>query len=213
MRLLSSEAEVDSRLIRTGQAYKNKGNIERLAEAALDLGNTKIFIDDTSGVQIGEIKNKCRRIKSSKGKLDLIVIDYLQLMDFGGVDKDSKKPENRQQEIATLTRMLKQLARDMECPVLVLSQMTREVDKRSNKVPVLSDLRESGAIEQDADMVMFIYKEAEKNDGEGPDVNLTRTLFIAKHRNGETGPITLRWLQEYTKFAHYDQQADILANL
>jgi replicative DNA helicase len=96
---------------------------------------------------------------------------------------------------------------------MVLSQLSREIEKRNNKEPILADLRESGAIEQDADLVMFIYQEADRGDGEGPDTNLTRKLSVAKHRNGETGLITLRWLKEYTKFAHYDPDADFLVNI
>jgi len=210
MRLLSTQAEVDSRLIRNGQAYKDSAKAAKLGEAARELKETKIIIDDTSQIQVSEIKNKCRRVKTKEGKLDLVIIDYLQLMDFGGSGKTSARPENRQQEIATLTRMLKQLARDMDCPVIVLSQLSRDIERRGNKEPMLADLRESGAIEQDADLVMFIYQEASKENGEGPDVNLTRQLSLAKHRNGETGLITLRWLAEFTKFAHYDPEADIL---
>jgi len=213
LRLFSVQAEIDSKLIRNGQAIKDTAKAAKLGEAAQDIAGTKIFIDDTPAVQITEIKNKCRRLKSKEGRLDLVVVDYLQLMDFGGSGKASSKPENRQQEIATLTRMLKQLARDLECPVLVLSQLSREVAKRSNQKPVLSDLRESGAIEQDADIVMFIYQEHDKGDGSGPDVNLTRQLSIAKHRNGETGNITLRWLGQFTKFVNYDASADWLVNI
>jgi len=213
LRLLSSQAEVDNQLLRKGQAYKDTAKAAKLGEAAQELGETKIYIDDTSAIQISEIKNKCRRVKTKEGKLDLVIIDYLQLMDFGGSGKTSSRPENRQQEIATLTRMLKQLARDMHSPVLVLSQLSRDIERRTNKDPVLADLRESGAIEQDADLVMFIYKREDKEDGEGPDVNLTRQLSLAKHRNGETGLITLRWLKEYTKFAHYDPGVDVFANL
>ena len=212
-RLLSVHSMVEHTLIRNGQAIKDTAKASRIGEAAQELAGTKIVIDDTSSISIGEIKNKCRRLKSKEGKLDLVVVDYLQLMDFGGSGKASSRPENRQQEIATLTRMLKQLARDIDCPVLVLSQLSRAVEQRGSHVPVLADLRESGAIEQDADIVMFIYQEANKDDGEGPDVNLTRKLFVAKHRNGETGSITLRWMGEYTKFSHYNRDADWLANV
>jgi len=213
MRLLSTQAEVDSKLIRNGQAYKDSAKSAKLGEAAQELKDTRLIVDDTSAIQISEIKNKCRRVKTKEGKLDLIVIDYLQLMDFGGSGKASSRPENRQQEIATLTRMLKQLARDMECPVLVLSQLSRDIERRSNKEPVLADLRESGAIEQDADIVMFIYQEAESNDGEGPLRDSTRQLSIAKHRSGETGLITLRWQGEFTKFSPYNPEDDVFSNI
>ena len=211
-RLLSTHAEVDSKLIRNGQAIKDTEKANRIGEAARELAGTKIVIDDTPAIQISEIKNKCRRLKNSEDKLDLVIVDYLQLMDFGGSGKSSSRPENRQQEIATLTRMFKLLARDIDCPVLILSQLSRAVEQRGSNAPVLADLRESGAIEQDADIVMFIYQEKDRDDGEGPDVNLTRQLSIAKHRNGETGLVTLRWLGQYTKFANYDREADWLVS-
>ena len=212
-RLLSTQAEIDSKLIRNGQAIKDTTKAARIGEAAQELAGTKIIIDDTPAIQISEIKNKCRRLKSKEGKLDLVIVDYLQLMDFGGSGKASSRPENRQQEIATLTRMLKQLARDIDCPVLVLSQLSRAVEQRGSHIPVLADLRESGAIEQDADLVMFIYQEADRGDGEGPDVNLTRKLSVAKHRNGETGLITLDWRGEYTRFSPYNPSDDWLVGI
>lgn len=211
-RLLSTQAEIDSKLIRSGQGIKNTATAKKLGKAANVLADTKIVIDDTSSIQIGEIKNKCRRLMAKEGQLDLVVVDYLQLMDFGGSGKASSRPENRQQEIATLTRMLKQLARDIDCPVLVLSQLSRAVEQRGSHIPVLADLRESGAIEQDADIVMFIYQEPERDDGTGPDVNLTRQLSVAKHRNGETGTITMQWLGQYTKFANYNPANDWLVS-
>ncbi|MDR3365243.1 MAG: replicative DNA helicase [Clostridiales Family XIII bacterium] len=212
-RLLSSHAEIDSMLIRSGRAVRDKNKAAKLGEAADELGKAKIVIDDTSAIQISEIKNKCRRLKAKESRLDLVVVDYLQLMDFGGSGKASARPENRQQEIATLSRMLKQLARDIDCPVLVLSQLSRAVEQRGGHRPVLADLRESGAIEQDADIVMFIYQDEDRGDGDGPDVNLTRQLSIAKHRNGETAVLTLRWLGAFTKFGNYDASADWLVNM
>ena len=213
IRLLSTTAGVDSKLIRNGQAYKNTSKAAKLGEAAQDLKETRIIIDDTSAIQISEIKNKCRRVKTKEGKLDLVIIDYLQLMDFGGSGKSSARPENRQQEISTLTRMLKQLARDMDCPVLVLSQLSRDIEKRTNKEPILADLRESGAIEQDADLVMFIYQEPDRGDGEGPLRDSTRQLSVAKHRNGETGLITLGWQGEFTRFSPYNREDDVFSNI
>jgi len=213
LRMLSSHAEVEAKLIKNGQAVKDSEKMTSLGNAAQELAETRIFVDETPGIQIGEIKNKCRRLQNKEGRLDLVIVDYLQLMDFGGNGKASSRPENRQQEIATLTRMLKQLARALECPVIVLSQLSREIEKRGGHRPVLADLRESGAIEQDADIVMFIYQEAENREGTGPDVNLTRQLSIAKHRNGETGLITVRWLGQYTKFFNYDESADWLVNV
>jgi len=211
-RLLSTHAEINSILLKNGQAVKDAAKAAKIGEAVKDLAETRIFIDDTSTIQISEIKNKCRRLESKEGKLDLIIVDYLQLMDFGGSGKTSSRPENRQQEIATLTRMLKQLAREMKCPVLVLSQLSRETEKRRSPVPILADLRESGAIEQDADVVIFIYQREDK-DGNGPDADNTRELYIAKHRNGETDTFTVRWLGQFTKFANYDRSADWLTNV
>jgi replicative DNA helicase len=214
MRLLSAEAMIPSDELRSGKVYHDKDKVEKLAEAQQALSETTINIDSTSGIQISEIRNKCRRMKAKEGRLDLVIVDYLQLMDFGGNGKNSSRPENRQQEIATLSRMLKQLAREMECPFIVLSQLSRAVEQRGGHKPNLSDLRESGAIEQDADIVMFIYQEDEKGENESrPDPHLTRQLLIAKHRNGETGLITLQWLGTFTKFAHYNFAEDPLSVL
>ena len=213
-RMLSTHAGIELTQLRNGHAIKDAEKAARLAEVAQELAETKVFIDDTSSIQIAEIRNKCRRVKiNNDHKLDLIVVDYLQLMDIGSSAKTSSRPENRQQEISTLTRMLKQLARDMDCPVLVLSQLSREVERRSGNKPVLSDLRDSGAIEQDADVVMFIYKEESREDGSGPDTDKTRQISIAKNRNGEIGDVILRWDGAYTRFSHYDPQADWLVNV
>ena len=210
MRMLSVQAMIPSDELRSGRVLNEKGKISKIAEAQKELSERTINIDSTSGIQIGEIRNKCRRMMKDTG-LDLVVIDYLQLMDIGGNAKNSSRPENRQQEIATLSRMLKQLARELKCPFLVLSQLSRAVEQRGGHKPNLSDLRESGAIEQDADIVMFIYKEEAKADGEShPDPESTRKLYIAKNRNGETGLITLQWLGQFTKFAHYDPSQDPL---
>jgi replicative DNA helicase len=207
-RVLSTEAQVDSKEIRNGRAYRDAEKFDRIVEASVRLSEASLFIDDKSGISIAEIKNKCRRQKQKSG-LDLIVVDYLQLMDFGVIGRAAGRPENRQQEVATLSRMLKQLAREMECPVLVLSQLSREIEKGSQRNPRLSDLRESGAIEQDADIVMFIHG-VEKKDGEsGPDPEETKMLTVAKHRNGETGSIILRWVGKYTKFGTYNEEDDI----
>jgi len=213
LRMLSTQSEVEAKYIKNGQIINDSAKMTSIGLAAEKLAETRIFIDETPAISLGEMKNKCRRLQNKEGRLDLVIVDYLQLMDFGGSGKSSSRPENRQQEISTFTRMLKQLARNLKCPVLVLSQLSREVEKRGGHKPVLADLRESGAIEQDADLVMFIYQDSERPDGGGPDVNLTRQLFIAKHRNGETGVITLRWMQEYTKFIHYDESADWLVNV
>ena len=213
-RMLSTMTGIKLKDIRTGQAIKDTEKATLLGEAAQELAGTKIYIDDTSAIQISEIRNKCRRVQSSNnGKLDLVVVDYLQLMDIGSSMKTTAKLENRTNEIATLTRKLKQLARDMNCPVLILSQLSRLVERRSGNEPVLSDLRDSGAIEQDADVVMFIYKEEDREDGSGPDTDKTRVISIAKNRNGEIDRVTLRWDGEFTRFANYDPKADWLVNM
>ncbi|MDR1953137.1 MAG: replicative DNA helicase [Clostridiales Family XIII bacterium] len=200
-RLLSSEARVELSRIRDGSAYNDKDDMERILEAVERLSDAKInIVDGTSGISVNEIKNKCRRLKSKDG-LDLIVVDYLQLMDLSGTARTDSRPENRQQEIATLSRTLKQLAGEMDCPLLVLSQLSRAVESRGEHKPVLSDLRESGAIEQDADIVMFIYKE--KSHDEDDDADNLRQLLIEKHRNGETGNIRLVWLGKYTRFGDF----------
>ena len=155
------------------------------------LSKINIYIDDTAGISLMEMKAKCRRLKIEKG-LDLILVDYLQLMQLNGYT------ESRQQEISAISRGLKGLAKEMECPVIALSQLSRAPELRSDHRPILSDLRESGAIEQDADVVMFLYRD-EYYDNESEKKNIGE-LIIAKHRNGPTGTVELVWKGEYTKF-------------
>lgn len=189
-RMLSMESRIEIQKLKTG-------NLERQdwdqIHIALDtLSKTNIYIDDTPGITPMEIKNKCRRLKAEKG-LDLVVIDYLQLMTFEG------KSENRQQEITAISRYLKQLAREMDCPVLVLSQLSRAPEQRSDHRPILSDLRESGAIEQDADIVMFLYRDEYYFPDTTEKPNICE-VNIAKHRSGPTGTVELTWLGKYTRF-------------
>ncbi|MDR1573178.1 MAG: replicative DNA helicase [Clostridiales Family XIII bacterium] len=194
-RFLSLESHVEITRLRDGKL--NDDEWERIEEAMDVLQRTSIFIDDTPGIPVLEIKNKARRLKAEHG-LDLIIVDYLQLMSEGG------RVENRNQEISVISRMLKQLAREMECPVIVLSQLSREVEKRKDKMPVMSDLRDSGAIEQDADLILFLHREDYYGDGaDAPDATQSNVCkaIIAKHRNGETGVIELSWIGRYTKFA------------
>lgn len=193
-RLLSIRSKVGLKKIKDGSVFNNTEEFNRLTETIGELGNTNIAINDTSGISIAEIKNKCRRLQASKG-LDLIIIDYLQLMDLG-----EKRVENRTQEVSALTRRVKGLARELDCPVILLSQLSREIEKRKGSAPQLSDLRESGSIEQDADIVLFLSK---KMDGEYEEEGI-RTLTIAKHRNGETGMVDLAWKGEYTQFGNLD---------
>ena len=189
-RMLSMESRIEIQKLKTG-------NLERAdwdqIHIALDtLSRTSIYIDDTPGITPMEIKNKCRRLKAEKG-LDLVVIDYLQLMTFEG------RTESRQQEITAISRFLKQLAREMDCPVLVLSQLSRAPEQRADHRPILSDLRESGSIEQDADIVMFLYRDEYYNPDTTDKPNICE-VNVAKQRSGPTGSIELTWLGKYTRF-------------
>ncbi len=189
-RLIAMQARVESeKLKRGGLELKDW---DRINVALNELNGTKIVIDDTPGISVMEMRNKCRRLKAEQG-LDLIVVDYLQLMTFDG------RADNRQQEISALSRHLKLLAREMECPVIVLSQLSRAPELRQDKRPMLSDLRESGSIEQDADIVMFLYRDDYYNEAtEKPGVC---EVNIAKHRSGPTDRIELTWVARYTKFS------------
>jgi replicative DNA helicase len=193
-RMLSAESHIEIQKIRTGNL--NEDEWPRLAKAMGPLAQSKIFIDDTPGISVMEIKGKCRRLKVDHG-LDLILIDYLQLMSGEG------KSENRQQEISNISRALKGLAREMDCPVVALSQLSRAPEVRGDHRPILSDLRESGAIEQDADVVMFLYRDEYYNpDTEKKNIG---EVIIAKQRNGATGIIELAWLGQFTKFANLEK--------
>ena len=190
-RLLSIESNVELSKIKSGDLSRD--DWESLNIGIDRLANTNIYIDDTPGISSLEMKNKCRRLKAEKG-LDLIIVDYLQLMTSDG------RSEGRQQEVSTLSRQLKQLAREMDCPTIVLSQLSRAVEQRQDHKPQLSDLRESGAIEQDADVVMFLYRDEYYNP-ESTEKPNTCEIIIAKQRNGPTGSVDLTWLGKYTKFA------------
>ncbi len=196
-RLLSMESHVDSQHIRTGNLSDLEW--ENLIESANVVGNSKLIIDDTPGISIAELRSKCRKYKMEFG-LDVVMIDYLQLM-TGGTGKSS---ESRQQEISEISRSLKALARELNVPVIALSQLSRAVEQRPEHRPMLSDLRESGAIEQDADMVMFIYRDDYYNkDTEKKGV---AEIIIAKQRHGPIGTVELLWLPEYTKFANLERE-------
>lgn len=189
-RLISMEARVEADKIKKGNLDIN--DWKNINYALNELNKTKIVIDDTPGISVMEMRNKCRRLKAEQG-LDLIVVDYLQLMTFDG------RAESRQQEIAALSRNLKLLAREMNCPVIVLSQLSRKPEERQDKRPLLSDLRESGSIEQDADIVIFLYRDDYYNDNsEKPGVC---EVNIAKHRSGELAKIDLTWVAKITKFS------------
>ena len=195
-RLLSMNSKINAQSIRTGNLKPNEWG--ELVESARILGESTLIIDDTPGISVREMRSKCRKLKMEKG-LGFIIVDYLQLMTAGG-----KGSESRQQEISEISRSLKALAREIECPVLALSQLSRDVEKRANKRPQLSDLRESGAIEQDADVVMFIYRDEYYNK-ESPDKGKAEVI-IGKQRNGPTGTITLGAQLEYTRFTNLQRE-------
>lgn len=194
-RILSMNSKVDSQAIRSGEL--NDEDWAKLMESARNVGESGLIIDDTPGISITELRSKCRKFKLEHN-LGLIIIDYLQLMSGG------KKSESRQQEISEISRSLKALAREVNCPVIALSQLSRAVEQRPDKRPMLSDLRESGAIEQDADVVMFIYRDDYYNhDSEDAGVS---EIIIGKQRNGPTGTVKLAWLSQFTKFANLERQ-------
>lgn len=200
-RMLASEAMVNSRKIQTGfLPREDKGKLlaglERLMES-------KLFVDDTPGITLAEMRAKARRLKQQEGRLDLIVIDYLQLM-TGSTGGNQKKFENRTQEVSAVSRGLKALAKEMRVPVVALSQLSRGSEQRTgDKKPLLSDLRESGSIEQDADVVCFIHRE-EYYDRENEDLKGKAEIIIAKQRNGPTGSVQLAYLADYTRFENLD---------
>ena len=196
-RLFSLESQVDAQSLRTGNMKDS--DWEKLIEGAGVIGKSKLIIDDTPGISISELRSKCRKYKLEHG-LDIIIIDYLQLM-TGSVGRSS---ESRQQEISEISRALKGLARELNVPVIALSQLSRAVESRPDKRPMLSDLRESGAIEQDADVVMFIYRDEYYN--KDSEFKKQAEIIIAKQRNGPVGTVNLAWLGEYTKFANLSRQ-------
>ena len=191
-RMLCSEASLDSQKARVGELTNEEWN--RLIGMGEIIGKAPIYIDDTAGIQINELRSKARRLKSQHG-LDLIIIDYLQLMQ-GSNTKNSG--DNRQAEIAEISRSLKALARELNVPIIALSQLSRSVENRQVKKPMLSDLRESGSLEQDADIVMFLYRE-DYYDPQTTNQNITEVI-IAKHRNGPVDTVKLYFKKEYTRF-------------
>ena len=198
-RMFSLESQVDAQAIRTGNMKDS--DWEKLIEGAGIIGRSRLIIDDTPGISISELRSKCRKYKLEHG-LDIIIIDYLQLM-TGGVGRSQ---ESRQQEVSEISRSLKGLARELNVPVVTLSQLSRAVESRPDKRPMLSDLRESGAIEQDADVVMFIYRDEYYN--KDSEFKKQAEIIIAKQRNGPVGTVNLAWLGEYTKFANLSRQEE-----
>jgi replicative DNA helicase len=191
-RMMCSEAKVESQSLRTGKLKPE--DWPRLTAACDKLMKAPIWVDDTGSITMMEIRSKARRLKSREPTLGLIIVDYLQLMTSGG------NSENRVQEVSQISRQLKILARDLEVPILALSQLSRAVEQRHDKRPILSDLRESGSIEQDADLVAFIYRDEYYNGDESPDQGLAEVI-LAKHRNGPTGTEKLSFLKRHAKFA------------
>lgn len=191
-RIISMESMVDSSKLRTG----NLGDDDwtRLIDVMSAISNYKVFIDDTAAITLFEVMSKCRRLKIEQG-LDLIVIDYLQLM------SDGTSSSNRQQEISNISRGLKALAREMDCPVIALSQLSRAPELRNDHRPIMSDLRESGAIEQDADVVLMLYRDEYYYKEESEKKGIT-DVIIAKQRNGPVGTVELAWIGQFTKFGN-----------
>ena len=197
-RILCSEAMVDSNKVRTGMLEDE--DWAKLASKIGPLSETGIFIDDTPGISITEIRAKCRELKLEKN-IGLVVIDYLQL-----IQGSNRRNGSREQEIAEISRSLKILAKELNVPVIALSQLSRAVEQRPDHKPMMSDLRESGSIEQDADIVMFLYRE----DYYNPDTERKNIaeVIIGKNRSGSTGSVDLGWLGSYTKFVNLEKRFD-----
>ena len=191
-RLMCSEARVESQKLRTGRLSQD--DWQRLVGVCDQLSRAPIFVDDTGSITMMEIRSKARRLKSKHPDLAMIIVDYLQLMTSGST------VENRVQEVSQISRSLKLLARDLDLPIVALSQLSRAVEQRHDKRPILSDLRESGSIEQDADLVIFLYRD-EYYSGEDSDQQGLAEVAVAKHRNGPTGTIKLSFLKRYAKFS------------
>ncbi len=194
-RLVSMETHIDAQKLKTGRLSDDEWT--ELIEGSSQLAKSKLIIDDTPAISVSEMRTKCRKIQLDNPDLSLIIVDYLQLMTV------NKKSESKQQEVSDISRSLKALARELNVPVITLSQLSRQVESRKPPRPMLSDLRESGAIEQDADVVMFIYRDEyynEKSEKKGQ-----AEIIIGKQRNGPTGTVDLAWISEYTKFANLER--------
>ena len=203
-RLLSSTALIDSQRLKTGRIQGEK-EWPNLSKAASVFMEAPLYIDDTPGVTVSQIRSKCRRLKAEKG-LDVVIIDYLQLM----TGRNSRYSESRQQEISEISRSLKSLARELNVPVIALSQLSRGPDARPIHRPLLSDLRESGSIEQDADLVCFLYRDAyyNKEIAEGDPKQRETEVILAKNRNGPTGVVKMRFAGEFTLFYELTDRED-----
>lgn len=198
MRMLCAEGNINAQNLRTGSLTDE--DWRKLTMAMGSLSNAGIYIDDTPGVRIGEIRSKCRRLKQEQG-LGMILIDYLQLIQGNG-----RSGENRQQEVSEISRSLKSLARELQVPVIALSQLSRGVEQRQDKRPMMSDIRESGSIEQDADIVAFLYRD-DYYDKESENKDIIE-IIIAKQRNGPVGTVSLAFVKEYNKFVNLERRFD-----
>ena len=194
-RMLSLESKVDAQNLRTGNLEDS--DWERLIESAEIIGSSRLIIDDTPSISISELRSKCRKYKMNND-LGVVIIDYLQLMTLGG-----RAAESKQLEVSEISRSLKAVARELNVPVIALSQLSRAVEQRPDHRPMLSDLRDSGAIEQDADVVMFLYRDDYYNK-ESEKKNIAE-IIIAKQRNGPIGTVELAWLPQYTKFGNLEK--------
>lgn len=195
-RMIAMDSQVNSQNIRTGNLQDEQWL--KLYESSNIIGSTKLYIEDQSNVTIGDIRNKCRKLKQRYG-IGLIIIDYLQLMSGNG------RTDSRQQEVSEISRGLKVLAKELDVPIIALSQLSRAVESRPDHRPMLSDLRESGSIEQDADVVMFIYREDKYKDDLPEEDRNKAEIIVAKQRNGATGTIRLGWQGEFTKFVNLER--------
>ena len=204
-RMLASQAWVDQRKLQTG--FLGREDHEKLQNALSQLVDARIFIDDTAGISLAEMRAKARRLRQTHGGLDLVVVDYLQLMSATVPSSGKRSYENRTQEVSAISRGLKGLAKELNVPVVALSQLSRAgVQRKDDKRPLLSDLRESGSIEQDADVVAFIHRESYyKHDEEMSEADKAKSeIIVAKQRNGPTDTVTLNWVGKYTRFDNPD---------
>ena len=205
LRLLSSVANIDSQRLRTG--FLEEMDFARMAPAMNSLAEAPIYIDDTPNLSANELRTKARRLQAESG-LDMIIVDYLQLMQSGSHNKDA----NRVQEVSDISRGLKALAREIQVPVIALSQLSRQTEMREGREPRLSDLRESGALEQDSDLVMFLWREKERGEEEHDQDGELIHLGVAKHRNGPTGRVKLWFKKRQTRFVSYAEEEHYVAN-
>ena len=202
-RMLSSLGQIEGYKFMSGKL--NNNDYVKFNEALSQLEDTNLYIDDTPGITIGEIRSKCRRLKTSSSGLDLVIIDYLQLISGG-----KNYGANRQQEVSDISRSLKMLAMELEIPVIALSQLSRSVESREDKRPLMSDLRESGSIEQDADIVAFLYRDDYYNKAARTDNNTSISeLIIGKHRNGSTGTINLLFKRDMSTFLNFTKEMEV----